>query len=89
MDTFAAGSKQDLGVEELLGRLDIEKRAVLSLYYFENFSVPEISQVLKIPEGTVKSRLFAARNEFKTLWEKNLEMKGPGHERKTDSEYGG
>lgn len=70
MDVFTAGSKQDLGIEELLAKLDIDKRAVLSLYYFENFSVPEISEVLKIPEGTVKSRLYNARNELKILWEK-------------------
>ena len=34
------------------------------LYYFEEFSVKEISKILKIPEGTVKSRLSRARKEL-------------------------
>lgn len=41
----------------------------MSLYYFEQLSVAEISIVLNIPDGTVKSRLFKARDELKQLWE--------------------
>jgi RNA polymerase sigma-70 factor, ECF subfamily len=48
----------------------MDKRVVLSLYYFEELSISEISEVLKIPAGTVKSRLYNARNELKILWEK-------------------
>jgi RNA polymerase sigma-70 factor (ECF subfamily) len=40
--------KKDTGVKELLEKLDIRKQAVLSLYYFEQLSVPEISVALKI-----------------------------------------
>jgi len=61
------------GVKELLDRLDMKKRAVLNLYYFEQLSVPEIGVALKIPRGTVKSRLHNARNEFKALWQKYIE----------------
>ena len=46
--------KKDTGVKELLGKLDMRKRAVLNLYYFEQLSVPEISVALNIPKGTVK-----------------------------------
>lgn len=70
MDTLAAKAKTATGVDELIGLLDLDKRVVLSLYYFEELSIPEISEVLKIPTGTVKSRLFTARNELKRLWEK-------------------
>jgi RNA polymerase sigma factor (sigma-70 family) len=65
--------KPDAGVKELLGKLDMKKRVVLNLYYFEQLSVPEIGVALKIPKGTVKSRLHNARNEFKTLWQKYIE----------------
>jgi len=65
--------KKDIGVKELLEKLDIRKRAVLSLYYFEQLSVPEISVALKIPAGTVKSRLANARKELKELWQKHFE----------------
>ena len=63
----------DMGVKELLQKLDIRKRAVLSLYYFEQLSVSEISTALNIPKGTVKSRLASARGELKKLWQKYIE----------------
>jgi RNA polymerase sigma-70 factor (ECF subfamily) len=65
--------KEDTGLKELLEKLDIRKRAVLSLYYFEQLSVPEISVALNIPTGTVKSRLHNARKELKELWQKHSE----------------
>ena len=65
--------KQDAGLKDLLEKLDIRKRAVLSLYYFEQLSVPEIGAALGIPTGTVKSRLHNARRELKELWQKHSE----------------
>jgi RNA polymerase sigma-70 factor (ECF subfamily) len=65
--------KKDIGVKELLGKLDIRKRTVLYLYYFEQLSVSEISIALKIPDGTVKSRLANARKELKELWQQYFE----------------
>ena len=63
--------RKDTGLAELLEKLDIKKRAVLSLYYFEQLSVPEIGAALRVPNGTVKSRLYNARNELKELWQKH------------------
>jgi len=40
-------------------------RMVLNLYYLEGFSLCEIAGILETPEGTVKSRLHAARIEFR------------------------
>lgn len=65
--------KKDIGVKELLEKLDIRKRAVLYLYYFEQLSISEISIALKIPDGTVKSRLANARKELKEIWQKYFE----------------
>ncbi|MHC4634109.1 MAG: RNA polymerase sigma factor [Planctomycetota bacterium] len=60
----------DLRVKEIVQRLKSDSRAVLSLYYFEQLTIFEISIVLNIPQGTIKSRLFKARQELKQLWEK-------------------
>ena len=60
-------------MKELLEKLDVRKRAVLTLYYIEQLSVSEISSVLGIPKGTVKSRLHKARQELKELWQKQYE----------------
>ncbi|MGD8500524.1 MAG: sigma-70 family RNA polymerase sigma factor, partial [Phycisphaerales bacterium] len=41
--------KKDIGVKELVRKLDFRKKVVLSLYYFEQLSISEISIALKIP----------------------------------------
>ena len=65
--------KKDIGLKDLLEKLDIKKQVVLSLYYFEQLSISEISVALKIPNGTVKSRLAGARNELKELYQKHID----------------
>ena len=65
--------KKDSGIKEMLEKLDIRKRAVLSLYYIEQFSISEISLALKIPKGTVQSRLHNARKKLKELWQEYFE----------------
>lgn len=65
--------QKDAGIKELLEKLDIRKRSVLSLYHFEQLSVQEISMALNIPKGTVKSRLHSARKELKKLWQQHFE----------------
>jgi RNA polymerase sigma-70 factor (ECF subfamily) len=44
-----------------LDRLDPDRRAILALRHLEGRGIPEIAAMLGIPEGTAKSRLFAAR----------------------------
>ena len=56
-------------VLEALHSLPPERQALLSLYYLDGFSVREIADILEIPAGTVKSRLFHARNELKIALE--------------------
>jgi RNA polymerase sigma-70 factor (ECF subfamily) len=65
--------RKDAGVDELLEKLDFKSRTVLILYYFEQLSVSEIGVALKIPRGTVKSRLHSARKELKELYQKHYE----------------
>jgi len=60
----------DLQVRELVQRLKSDSRVILSLYYFEQLSISEIGIALSIPQGTVKSRLFTAREGLKKLWDK-------------------
>lgn len=57
-------------VMEVLDELNEEKRACVLMMYFEELSVSEIAQTLEIPEGTVKTRLFAARKDLKEKFAK-------------------
>jgi RNA polymerase sigma factor (sigma-70 family) len=63
------GSDAELSVQEALNRLDAGQRAVLDLFYIEALTVAEISQILEIPVGTVKSRLYHAREQMRVLLE--------------------
>ena len=56
-------------VSDILRRLSARAQVVLNLYYLEGFSLAEIAGILGTPEGTVKSRLHAARIEFRKYWE--------------------
>ena len=52
-------------VQKCIGSLDDEHREVLVLRDIQGFSYDEIRDILKIPDGTVKSRLFRARTAMK------------------------
>ncbi|HOQ76656.1 MAG TPA: sigma-70 family RNA polymerase sigma factor [Thermoclostridium sp.] len=43
-------------------KLPDKYREMIHLYYYQELDIKEISRVLKIPGGTVKSRLFKARS---------------------------
>ncbi|HEX2967195.1 MAG TPA: RNA polymerase sigma factor [Syntrophorhabdaceae bacterium] len=52
-------------VQECIGTIETDQREVLVLRDIEDFSYDEIRLLLKIPDGTVKSRLSRARNTLK------------------------
>jgi len=57
----------DTELDEVWGyvcSLPKEFRDVVALYYYDAFSVDEISKILKVPIGTVKSRLSRARQRL-------------------------
>jgi RNA polymerase sigma-70 factor, ECF subfamily len=51
-------------LDSILEAMPEDLRVVFTLYEFEDFSVPEIAEVLHIPTGTAASRLRRARSEF-------------------------
>jgi RNA polymerase sigma-70 factor (ECF subfamily) len=53
---------------ELLGQLPAEQRSLLWLREVEGQSYAELAAILNIPIGTVRSRLFAAREALRALW---------------------
>ena len=44
--------------------LEPEEREILVLKYFNELSINEISSIINVPQGTIKSRLFRARKKF-------------------------
>ncbi|NIR42695.1 MAG: sigma-70 family RNA polymerase sigma factor, partial [Gemmatimonadetes bacterium] len=52
-----------------LTELNPRQRLILTWFYLEEMSVREIADALSIPVGTVKSRLFHARNALRARLE--------------------
>ncbi|MGH8235966.1 MAG: RNA polymerase sigma factor [Steroidobacteraceae bacterium] len=48
-------------------RMGEEHRAVLSLHDIEDYTLPELAQIMDIPLGTLKSRLHRARARLREL----------------------
>lgn len=48
-----------------VAQLPKKQKIVVILFYFKDFSISEIAKILKIPEGTVKSRLNTAKSKIK------------------------
>ena len=54
-------------VRVALRRLPAEQQAILELRYVEDFGIAQIAEALDLPPGTVKSRLFHARQQLRDL----------------------
>jgi RNA polymerase sigma-70 factor (ECF subfamily) len=50
-----------------IGQLPVEFQEVLVLKYYHDLTVANIGEILKIPEGTVRSRLHRARQKIKRV----------------------
>lgn len=57
--------EREIHVQRCITSLDHEYKEVLVLRDIQGFSYDEICDILKIPDGTVKSRLSRARNALK------------------------
>lgn len=57
-------------MRDALTKLPGEQRAILSLHYLDGMCVAEIARTLEVPAGTVKSRLYHARNRLKQTLER-------------------
>jgi RNA polymerase sigma-70 factor (ECF subfamily) len=53
---------------DALNRLPEEQRTLLWLREVEGLSYAELALNLEIPVGTVRSRLFAAREALRKIW---------------------
>jgi RNA polymerase sigma factor (sigma-70 family) len=61
VDDHVAAVLDRAQVVDGLDQLPAREREVLILFYLQDFSLQECAEVLQIPAGTVKSRLFKAR----------------------------
>ena len=67
MPEAVAPESGDRELRDAVMGLDEIYRMPILLFYVEGFSIREISRILQIPEGTVKSRLFAGRGKLREV----------------------
>ena len=65
------------GVTQAVLSLPARYRIPIHLYYYEGFSVSEIAKTIGKSEGTVKSRLFRARNLLRSRLKEEENGEGP------------
>jgi RNA polymerase sigma-70 factor (ECF subfamily) len=70
----------DLEMKDLISKalmaLNLEQREVFILYYKFGHTTKEISEILKVKEGTVKSRLSYSRDKVKNFFSENGVLDG-------------
>ncbi len=69
-----AAREEIIDVRRAMDGLDEKTRLCATLYYYEGFSIDQIARVVGIRSGTVKSRLFRARQQLRVA------LEGPEHD---------
>jgi RNA polymerase sigma-70 factor (ECF subfamily) len=57
----------DIGLKKVVNNLKEEYRQLIELSYFQGFTQEEISKILSLPLGTVKTRIRSALMQLRTL----------------------
>lgn len=67
MNELPFGEADDSRLFEAVMRLPEKSRVVIHLFYYEDYAITEIAQILNRQEGTVKSQLNRGRKLLKTM----------------------
>lgn len=60
-------NETELKLKNAISKLPDKQRIVLNMFYMEEYTIREISKILSLKTGTVKSRLFHAREQLKKV----------------------
>jgi RNA polymerase sigma-70 factor (ECF subfamily) len=66
-DVMVSSTRWHQALRQAFQRLNAEQRAVLELSYFQGMSHGQIAETLKLPVGTVKSRILAGMRAMRTM----------------------
>jgi RNA polymerase sigma-70 factor, ECF subfamily len=71
-----AGREREHHVRHCLERLSNEHRECVHLVFYEGMSLGEVAQVQSCPEGTIKTRMFHARQKLRNCLSLMLKAEG-------------
>lgn len=66
-DKASPSGNESIDLLDCLLRLDERERNPILLYYIEGYDIKQVASILRIPQGTVKSRLKRGRSQLKTI----------------------
>ena len=64
----------DVGLREALRRLPEKFRLPLLLHHLDGYPLEEVARILRLPESTVRGRVFQARKRLKALLQEEAEQ---------------
>lgn len=70
--SFSTPEKSD--VFYALEKLTLKEREIIHLYYYEEYSIKDIADIINLSQTAIQTRLYRARNKLKE------ELKGKNHE---------
>lgn len=73
-DAIAKELEEKSDVYDAVMKLPEKYRVVVHLYYYEGYSVQEISSILKIKDSTIKSQLKRARAKLKEMLKEDIDV---------------
>ena len=63
-------------VDETFRRMSGKQGVVVRLHDMEGHTIQEIARIIHCPAGTIKSRLFYGRQEFKDIYSALIQRRG-------------
>lgn len=70
-EEIVTNQTESLEFLKLILSLPIKYREILMLFYYKEFSINEILEILNVSENTVKSRLYRGRKKLKQMMSDN------------------
>lgn len=71
---FVFKEKEDGDLYYAIHRLKPKYRTAIHLYYYEDYSVKEIAEIMDVTETSIQTRLYRARKQLKSILEKDYSM---------------
>ncbi|MBL4905144.1 MAG: sigma-70 family RNA polymerase sigma factor, partial [Flavobacteriaceae bacterium] len=62
--------EKKIRLKAAIEKLTVQQKTIIDLFYTQEYSLNEISELLHISVGTAKSRLFHAREKLKSILKK-------------------
>lgn len=64
--------ENDYNFFELIEHLTMEERTILTMYYSEDYTTKEISEILKVNENTIRTKIKRAKVKIKEKFEEGV-----------------